>query len=67
MLVAIVQWAILALLPSIRASPVRTDPYDSVYGLREPQTNPLVVDLGYAIYKGYNDQNTSLNIWRGLV
>jgi len=27
--------------------------------------NPLVVDLGYAKYRGYYDASTGLNYWKG--
>lgn len=44
-----------------------TNPYDEVAKERVDQKDPLVVDLGYAIYNGYTDANTSLNVWKGSV
>lgn len=31
------------------------------------QESSMTVDLGYAKYRGYHDEETDLNIWKGLV
>lgn len=42
-----------------------TNPYDHFLALKAPSSNPLIVDLGYEVYKGYHNQTSKLNIWKG--
>ncbi|KAH7050133.1 acetylcholinesterase precursor [Macrophomina phaseolina] len=66
MLEKLILYALLAIIPRIYASPARTNPYDTVYNLREQQTDSLVADLGYAIYKGYTDREKRISSWKGI-
>lgn len=61
----IILWTFLI---SVRAScNLRYQPYSSV--IKEAGTsdsNSLVVDLGYAVYQGFTNQDLGLNIWAGI-
>ncbi|TVY68904.1 Carboxylesterase patB [Lachnellula suecica] len=51
------------------STPYNPRPFDEAHLKPRASTNataPLQVDLGYAVYKGFNDNTTGLNLWRGI-
>lgn len=55
----------LALPPAFAPYPYAQ--YNSIVdGPRNNSGSPLVVDLGYSIYRGYVDEPTGLRTWRGI-
>lgn len=40
-------------------------PYEHLLAFKTTSSDHLVVDLGYEIYKGYHNQTSKLNIWKG--
>jgi hypothetical protein len=68
-MMALLQLAVslLALTTITDASP-QARPFNHALRARQDSgSDPLTVDLGYGVYRGYANASTNINTWRGCV